>query len=291
MISGQRDILGALRRAEAYLTERGVPNVRRNTEWMLAHVLGIRSPELYLDPHRLIAETDADIFDELVRRRGTREPLQYILGSAEFMSLTFEMAPGVFIPRPDTEVLIERVETLLQQTDGSKGNSLLDLCCGTGIIIISLLCRNGGISGVAVDIDPAAADVTRRNAERNGVIDQIVCVTGDAIEWLESNTDRFSIITCNPPYVDSGDMAGLPPEIRAHEPALSLDGGPDGLDFYRKAVPLLTRAIATGGIVAFEIGDSQGIAVADMLESAAFADVAIHQDYNGLDRVVTARKF
>jgi release factor glutamine methyltransferase len=289
MIAKQPHILEALRRAEAYLTERNVPNARRNSEWMLAHVLGCPSPELYLDSQKLLTGSEIAAFDELVRRRGTREPLQYILGSTEFMSLTFETVPGVFIPRPDTEVLVESVEALLAKAGKPSGGAVLDLCCGTGVIVVSLLYRNRRLAGVAVDIDPAAAELTGRNAMRNGVAERIECVTADAIEFLETGSRRYDAITCNPPYVLTGDMDGLPPEIRAHEPPLSLDGGPDGLDFYKKVVPLLAGAVMAGGIVAFEIGDTQGAAVADMLSAASFVDVSIHQDYNGLDRVVMAR--
>ncbi len=290
MIANQSDILGALRRAEAYLTERGVPNARRNVEWMLAHVLGCLSTELYLDPQKLVEPKQLDRFSELVRRRGAREPLQYLLGSTEFMSLMFETAPGVFIPRPDTEVLVERVESLLAQMDAPGDVRALDLCCGTGVIIISLVCRSHAVSGFAVDVDPSAIALTLRNAERNRVPDRIECVTADAIDYLETCSMSFDVITCNPPYVPTGEMNRLPPEIGAHEPPLSLDGGSDGLDFYRKAVPRLARALKPRGIVAFETGDTQGPAVADMLGAASFAAIDVHKDYTGLDRVVTARR-
>lgn len=290
MIAIQPDILETLRRAEAYLAERGVPNARRNAEWMLAHVLGCPSTELYLDPHRLLERSQSNQLSELVRRRGEREPLQYILGSTEFMSILFETVPGVFIPRPDTEVLVERVETLMGRSDSSDGAQTLDLCCGAGVIVISLACRNGGVSGVGVDIDPRAVALTRTNAERNGVAGRIECVTVDAIEYLDTASRTFHVITCNPPYVPTGDMERLPPEIGVHEPPLSLDGGADGLDFYRRVVPHLIRALGPGGIAAFEIGDDQGAAVAGLLGAASFVEIDVHKDYTGLDRVVTARK-
>ncbi|UCH84885.1 MAG: peptide chain release factor N(5)-glutamine methyltransferase [Candidatus Latescibacterota bacterium] len=289
MISKQPDILEALRRAESYLTERGVPNTRRNAEWILAHVLGCRSPELYLDPNRLLAQSEIKRFDELVQRRGAREPLQYVLGSTEFMSLTFDTMPGVFVPRPDTEVLVERVEELLASLERSRGDTVLDLCCGTGVIVVSLLCRYPELNGVGVDIDEDAVKLTERNALRNGVGGRIQCLQADAIDFLKSNSVRYPVVTCNPPYVESGEIEKLPPEIHTYEPARSLDGGSDGLDFYRRVIPLLGRAVQSCGIVALEIGDTQGGAVAGMLGASGFEQVRIHKDYGKLDRVVTAR--
>ncbi|UCG50657.1 MAG: peptide chain release factor N(5)-glutamine methyltransferase [Candidatus Latescibacterota bacterium] len=299
MIADSPDVLELLRRAESYLNKRGVPNARRNAEWMMSYTLGCRSQELYIDPHRLLDYSQSEKFDRLVERRGAREPLQYILESTEFMSLPFRTLPGVFIPRPDTELLVERVEASLPPVVLSKKGSpladedslaILDLCCGTGVIVVSLVRRNPGVNGVAVDIDPTAADLTKANANLNGVGGRIRCVESEAREFLKNNSRLYDAIVCNPPYVRTGDIPRLPPEIRAHEPAMSLDGGPDGLDFYRKIIPLMIGAVRSRGIVAFEIGEAQGGPVAEMLRAASLIDVEIHKDYNGLDRVITGRK-
>ena len=296
MLADLTDIVRVLRDAEAYLVERGVPNARRNAEWLLAHVLGCRSPELYLTPFRVIDRADLDTFRSLVQRRGQREPLQYILGATEFMSLPFLVRSGVFIPRPDTEVLVEVVEKLLRAYGGvspaksEERTTVLDICCGSGVIGISLVCRLPDVDCVALDVDSGAVALTRENARRNGVEHRVRGVESDASAFLNGRPGPYGAVVCNPPYVPSGDIAGLLPELRDYEPRLGLDGGPDGLRFYRELVPLLHAVTAPGGIIAFEIGDTQGDEVSAMIDAASFTDVAVHRDYGNLARVVTARR-
>lgn len=291
------NVLSVIREAESYLVERGVPNARRNAEWILSHVLKCRAPELYLIADRPLEPNQLDAFDALLRRRGSREPLQYVLGSTEFMSLPFHSTHGVFIPRPETELLVERVEGLLtdkaERRAGNRhlrllSNRILDLCCGTGAIGIALACRLPHVSCVAVDVDEKAVELTRRNAKLNGVRGRVRCVQADALEFLRRETDLYDTVVCNPPYVRTGDIKQLPPEIRDHEPSLSLDGGADGLDFYRRVTPALRDAVRPGGIIAFEVGDALGEQVARVLTAASFCDIAILRDNNGLERVVTA---
>ncbi len=299
MFTDLTDVLSVIRVAESYLIARGVPNARRNAEWILAHVLECPSQRLYLAPSRLLERRELDAYDVLLQRRGEREPLQYVLGSTEFMSLRFHSVRGVFIPRPDTEVLVEKVETLLSRrlewrSAGAVGDGtsarILDLCCGTGAIGIALTCRLPQVHTVAVDIDERAVEVTRQNAELNGVPERIRCVRADAFEFLHRDPGVYDVVVCNPPYVRTGEIERLPPEIKDHEPPLSLDGGADGLDFYRRLAPLLGGAVRPGGIVAFEIGDTLGMAVAETMSAASFGDIEIHTDYAGLKRVVTAVK-
>lgn len=295
MLSDITNIVRVLHDAEAYLVERGVPNARRNAEWLLGHVLGCRSPDLYLTPYRVVDRADLEAFRALVARRGEREPLQYILGTTEFMSLPFRIRPGVLIPRPDTEALVETVEARLGRRDahGARTNHgsvrLLDLCCGAGVIGISLAFRNASIECTAVDVNAEAVALTRENADLNGVGERVRAIEADAFEFIRGNARGFDVVVCNPPYVPSAEIETLLPEIRDHEPLLGLDGGPDGLRFYRELCPLLPGAVIPGGLVALEIGGTQGAAVLSLLESLAFADAAVHPDYAGLDRVVTAR--
>jgi len=297
MLADLTDILQVLGDAESYLVERGVPNAKRNADWLLAHVLGCRSPELYLTPYRVIDRAELDAFHSLLRRRGEREPLQYILGSTEFMSLSFRMRRGVFIPRPDTEVLVEKVEALLPtghsrrpRKNGGGRLAVLDLCCGTGVIGISLVCRLPHLDCTAVDMDESAVALTRENAAFNGVGDRVRCVQADASEFLRERPGLYDAVVCNPPYIPTGDIERLLPEVRDHEPLLGLDGGADGLRFYRQFIPLLPDVAASGGLVGFEIGDAQGRAVATAMESAGFIDVTVHKDYGNSDRVITARR-
>ncbi len=308
MLSHVTDIPRMVRDAEAYLTERGVPNARRNAEWLLAHVLACRSPDLYLSPYRVLDGPTLEEFNSMLRRRGEREPLQYVLGSTEFMSLPFRVRREVFIPRPETEILVEKIEAFLSRRGARHGDespgsavrdagttpgprvAVLDLCCGTGVIGISLACRVPRCEAVCVDIEGAAVDLSRENAELNGVGDRVRCVEADAARFASDERGGFDVVACNPPYVATRDIAGLLPEVHAYEPLLGLDGGADGLRLYRELVPRLPGAVSPGGIVAFEIGDTQADTVTALLASFSFVDIAVHKDYRDLDRVVIARK-
>lgn len=266
--------------------DNGVPNARKNAEWMLAHVLERRSTDLYLSPAETPPADKIGLFDELIRRRGEREPLQYLLGSTEFMGLPFVVTPGVFIPRPDSEALVEKVE---QQIGRDGPCALLDLCCGSGVIAVSLVKRLHGATAVAVDVSPEAITVAERNAALNEVASEVRVIRSEAMEYLAMSGRQFDLVVCNPPYVPRPDIPALPPEIRRHEPELSLAGGGDGLDFYRAAMPLLHGVLREDGLVAFEMGSDQGAAVADLLRRASFRNIELHPDYGGSDRFATAR--
>lgn len=294
MLSDVIDIVRLLRESEAYLDERGVPNARRNAEWMLGHVLECRSADLYLTPYRVIDRSERDRFQDLLRRRGEREPLQYIIESTEFMSLPFRMRPGVFIPRPETELLVEAVEELLEKVPRGGGGrgpfSVLDLCCGSGVIGVSLAVRRSDLECTAVDVDARAVALARDNAAGNGVCLRFRFVEARAADFLRGPAGTYHAVVCNPPYVPAVEIARLLPEVRDHEPRLALDGGADGLDFYREVLPLFPGVTAPGGIIVLEIGDAQGRAVSELAEAAGFDGVAVRKDYRGLDRVVVGRR-
>lgn len=274
-----------IRSGELELVVAGVPNARRNAEWMLSHVLGCRAADLYLDTQQVPRVERVNEYRGLVSRRVGREPLQYLLGTTEFMSLPFVAVPGVFIPRPDTECLVEIAETML-----TPNSRVLDVCCGSGVIGVSLLRRAAGTTLTAVDVDANAVALTRQNAELNGVAGRITCEMRDGIAFLQGIEERYDMIVCNPPYIPSGTLAALPPEVRNHEPRRSLDGGADGLDFYRAMAPWLPRALRPAAPVLMEIGADQAEAVAGILVDATLVDIEVDRDYAGCDRVVTARR-
>lgn len=279
-----------LNRAQAHLARHGVPNARRNAEWMLCAALGVGMLDLYVQGGRELSAESAGAYWTIVERRAAREPLQYILGSTEFMSLPFEVRRGVFVPRPDTEILVERAEPILRARPLHEPVTVLDLCCGSGVIGVSIAARVANAGITAVDVSDAAVELTADNARRNGVDDRVRLVRDDAIDYLAGTRERFAAILCNPPYIPSTELAVLPREVRDHEPVSALDGGPDGLDFYRRAVPLLARCLLPDGFVMFEIGDTQAEAVRAMLEAAGFKVVAVICDLAGRDRVVHARR-
>lgn len=285
--SNIRELLG---RAEARLVENGVPNARRNAEWMLCHTLGWSMLDLYVNSAAPLDETHVETYWECVERRASREPLQYILGGTEFMSFPFEVQPGVFVPRPETEVLVERAEALLRAIPLHRELSVLDLCCGSGIIGVSLARRIANLRVTAVDVSRKAIELTRHNANINGVSPRVRVVKCDAFTFMTPRAPRYTAILCNPPYIATGELAELPREVREHEPVTALDGGADGLDFYRRVVPSLAAKLHPGGFVMFEIGDTQGPAVSELLRGAGFARVDVIKDLSGRDRVVTAQE-
>ena len=286
-----------LNRGAAYLVEHGVPNARRNAEWVLADQLRCGAVELYTRSEITPPQNQSDAFWRKIERRARREPLQYILGNTEFMSLPFEIPHGVFIPRPDTELLVETTETLLRERRPypPRGRDVLDLCCGSGVIAVSLASRVAGLNVVAVDNSDLAVRAAARNAALNGVSDRVRCELGAATDYLDSSRTgstaeaggRFTAVVCNPPYIETGVMSDLPPEVRDFEPREALDGGPDGLAFYREVADKLPGCLAEGGFVVFEIGDEQAAAVTGILGRAGFARTSVERDYAGHDRVIT----
>ncbi len=280
-----RDLLN---RAENHLVRSGVPNARRNAEWMLCATLGVTMLDLYVRSREILGPEPIGSYWRRIERRASREPLQYILGSTEFMALPFFARPGVFVPRPDTEVLVEHAERKLRALALHEPALVLDLCCGSGVIGVSIAKRVPNAGVTAVDVSEAAVELTADNAAHNGVSDRVRLVHDDAVEYLDSTADRFAAILCNPPYIASRELAGLPREVREHEPMLALDGGADGLDFYRRAIPRMVRCLLPNGFVMVEIGDDQGAAVSDLFEGAGFTDVRVIKDLAGRDRVVRA---
>jgi len=198
--------------------------------------------------------------------------------------------PGVFVPRPDTEILVEKADALLRALPLHRALTALDLCCGSGIIGVSLAHRIANLTVTSVDVSPEAAEMTVHNARLNSVSERVRVIRADAFVFLEKSPVRYSAILCNPPYIETGELAGLPREVREHEPMLALDGGRDGLDFYRRVIPMLGPRLASEGFVMFEIGDTQALAVSTLLTDAGFARVHVAKDLSGRDRVVIARQ-
>ena len=247
---------------------------------LLEHVCGTGLQTLLLDGERPVSAEQAGLYREYVLRRSRREPLAYILGEREFMGLTFEVNADVLIPEQDTENLIEEIMRELHDSD-----RILDLCTGSGCILLSLLHYSNGTSGVGTDLSGKALAVAGRNAERLGLADRTELRCGDLFEPL-SPDERFDIIVSNPPYIKSGVIEELAPEVRGHEPRMALDGGEDGLSFYRRIIPEAVRHLVTGGMLFLEIGYDQADAVKSLMNNAGYYDVRSIKDYGGNDRVV-----
>jgi release factor glutamine methyltransferase len=230
-----------------------------------------------------VSDKQADDYDALIKRRAEHIPLQYITGHQEFMGLDFEVSEDVLIPRLDTECLVE--EAMIEIEDGMR---VLDLCTGTGCIIISLARYKNDLKAVGVDISGKAVEIAARNSESNGV--EVCFLQGDLYEALDDIGDRYDAIISNPPYIAGAVIDTLMEEVRDHEPLVALFGGEDGLEFDRRIIEGADSHLVPGGVILFEIGYDQGEAVSDMLREHGYRDVKVIKDLAGLDRVVKAHR-
>lgn len=256
-----------------------------DAEWALAHVLSSTRAELHLHAREPISETQDRIFRNLIARRVQRVPLQHLLGETEFFGLSFQCTPDALIPRPETEIL---VEVLIGHLRNHPAPRILDLGTGSGIIAVALSSLLPRAHLVAADLSGPALHLARRNAHRNRVADRMAFVRADLLSAFATGI-RFDAIASNPPYIPTAHLETLDPEVRNHDPHLSLDGGPDGLTFYRRIIPAAVSHLAPGGLLAFEIGCDQAGALAGLLaQQPALTAAAIHPDLSGHPRVATA---
>lgn len=260
-----------------YLTEKGVENARRESEWLLCAATGLDRVGLYLNFDKPLSDDELAVFRGLVVRRGKREPLQHILGSQEFDGLSFEVSPAVLIPRHDTEVLIEEA---LRRAPHAK--TVLDIGTGSGCIAIALAHRLPRAVVAAIDLSTDALVVARHNAESNGVA--VEFLQGSFLQPVAGRT--FDLIVSNPPYITSGDLADLQPEVRDFEPRLALDGGPDGLDAYRAIIAEAPDFLNPCGWLLLEVGAGQDDDVGALLVRAGFTGIVAAPDNAGINRVV-----
>lgn len=275
------DVLKILNWTKGYLAEKGVENPRLEAEWMLCDALSLDRVGLYLNFDKPLSEAELAVFRGMVLRRGRREPLQYILGSQEFMGLDFQVTPAVLIPRHDTEVLVG--EALKR---GADSRSILDIGTGSGCVAVSLAKALPGTEVCSVDVSGEALEVARGNAELNGVAVQFF--QGSLFEPFSGR--RFDMIVSNPPYIPAADIAGLQQEVRAFEPLGALDGGADGLDFYRSITALAPEHLTAGGWLLFEVGAGQAPQVLGLIMDGGFSlDCFTEIDPAGIERVVGGR--
>jgi len=275
---------------EEYLADKAVESARVSAERLLADVLGLSRLELYLQHDRPVAGRELDRFRDLVRRRGQGEPLQTLIGTTGFYSREFKVTEGVFIPRPETELLVERAVALLRPPDRTHlAPVAVEIGCGAGVIAVSLAAEIPRLEVHATDVNARALELTRHNAHRHGVDTRVHTHHGSRFDPLPPHLrGEVDLVVSNPPYVRSGDLPGLSREVQ-HDPAEALDGGRDGLDFYRALARSAVRWLRPDGWLAVEIGADQGETVPDVLAVSGFTDLTVGSDYNDLPRTVTAR--
>lgn len=262
------------------LKEAGITEADLDARYLLEFVCGTDHNTLLAHPDKEVSEEEKSRYEELIGKRKDRIPLQQLTGHQEFMGLDFCINESVLIPRQDTEILVE--EAMKELHDGMR---VLDLCTGSGCILISLLHYSNDCEGVGVDISGEALKVAKENAARLlGENAKVSFLEGDLYEKAEGFFDR---IVSNPPYIRPEVIEGLMPEVKEHEPRIALDGGADGLTFYRRIIAGSKAHLKPGGMLLFEIGCDQAEAVAGLMEEGGYEEIRVIRDYAGLDRVVS----
>ena len=270
----------ALKWGEFFLQEKEIEDANTDAWLLLAMVCHIDRNFYYLHMREEMQKEQIETYEAVMKERAEHVPLQHITGEQEFMGLPFLVNSDVLIPRQDTEILVEEA---LKKT--KPGMRILDLCTGSGCIIISMLKNRPDLHGTASDISTAALHIAGKNAKLNEV--SPVFVQGDL---FESVNGTFDMILSNPPYIPTAEIEKLMPEVREHEPLLALDGKEDGLVFYKKIIKEGYSYLNPGGYLIFEIGYDQGAEVSARMEQAGYQGVKVIKDLAGLDRVVIGGK-
>ncbi|MDH3336106.1 MAG: peptide chain release factor N(5)-glutamine methyltransferase [Rhodospirillaceae bacterium] len=285
----------ALRDGARALELAGIENPRIEARMLIAFAISTKAkkagPETVLaESSREMTSREIEIFNSSLRRRCNHEPMAYILGSREFWSLPFRVTPATLIPRPDSETLIEGV---LKHIDNkSEEIRILDLGTGSGCLLLALLSEFGNARGIGVDVSNDALEVAKLNANDLGLSARAEFINGDwnNLEFTKLLGGKFDLVISNPPYISNAELKQLDITVSAHEPIIALGGGIDGLDSYRAIVGILHHLVNSGAMVAFEVGFSQGTAVASLLSQSSMEVIEIMEDLSGIGRAVLARK-
>ncbi len=290
-----------------YLTDKGIDSPRLSAELLLSHVVGLKRIELYTQFDRPVTQQQLDQLHGLVKRAGQYEPIAYLTGKIEFYCLEFQVSPDCMIPRPETELLVERaVEFLRSRTSKQPAVSLsnplvCDLCTGCGCIAIAIAQNYPDANIIATDISDAALAIAAKNIEKHQLKDRIKLLCGDLfdplvpqldVEKLVLDSDRgFDLIVCNPPYVSAPEFEKLDRNIKDYEPKLALFAGVDGLDVYRRIIEKADSFLKPDAALMLEVGYAQGQAIRELLEKAnCFAGITIEKDHHNNDRIAIAKK-
>ena len=270
--------------AREWLANKGVESPRLDAELLLASALKCDRVRLYIDVDKPLTPGELARFKPLVQRRAAREPVAYILGAKEFYGRSFDVCPGVFIPRPETELLVQLALEVIPREAEVR---VLDLCAGSGAVGVSVAAERPRAQVELVELSPQAAEVARRNAQKHAP-GRAAVLEGDLYRPL-ARGQLYQVIVANPPYVPLPDKARLAPDILDHEPHLALFGGEDGLEVVRSVIAGLRERLLPGGLFGTEIDPPQSARVAELCKAAGLTSVRVVRDLAGLDRHVTGR--
>lgn len=275
-------LVSAWKTATAALKAGAIDSPSIDARLLLEVAAGASRTDILTDPYRVLTPDQQATLDGYVQRRLRREPVSRILGRKGFWKIMLNVTPDVLSPRPDTEAILDVVMLAFPP---NRAFEMIDLGTGSGAILLAILAERAGGRGVGSDISSEALAVARENAANLDLNSRAAFIR---TEWASGFADHgFDLVVSNPPYIPSGDIPGLDPEVRDHDPVLALDGGPDGLEAYRELAPEIMRILKPGGIFAIEIGWDQGPQVRALFEAAGFEGVIVVKDLSDRDRVVT----
>jgi release factor glutamine methyltransferase len=274
-----------------HFTDKGIDSPRLSAELLISHVVGLKRIELYTQFDKAVDKQQLDQLHELVERAGRNEPVAYLTGKTEFYSLELNVTPDCMIPRPETELLVERAIEFLRKRTGKQ--FVCDLCTGSGCIAVAITknCANADI--IATDISEAALNIAAQNIEKHQLKDRIRLLCGDLFDPIvpQLDVDKFDLIVCNPPYVSAVEFEKLDKNIKDYEPKSALFAGADGLEIYRRVIEKADRFLKSDAALILEVGSAQGPAIKELLKQAgSFAEIKIEKDQNNNDRIATAIK-
>lgn len=285
-----KSLIQILIEAENFLQSRNIENPRLNSEFLLSKILKTDRLSIFLDSERKMSESEISDFKKLVSARSENVPLQHLLGSQQFRDLELFVGPGVFIPRPETETLVTLALDILKNmsSDFSHNTSCLDIGTGTGAIPLAIAYENQYVSFDAVEISLNAVDYAKQNLKSYPDISNRINLTMcDVFNFKPSK--KFSLITSNPPYIPTEDIASLPKEVSGGDPWLALDGGKEGLEFLTKVADLIRDWLLPGGWFLTEIGDGQGEELVKIFNRSGYEDVTTERDYTNRVRFLIAK--
>jgi release factor glutamine methyltransferase len=302
-------VLEAIQKSTGFLGKKNVESPRLQTELLLAHLLKMPRMKLYLNFERVLTTTETDALRELVKRRGQREPLQHITGSTSFCGFEIDVTGQALVPRPETELLAELGWKFLS-TFNPQPSTALDFGTGTGCIALAIAAKCPNAKIVALDISTDALALAKENAVRNQVAERIEFLAGDGFAALKNGWGerprepvfadnqcgspgvspyQFDLLISNPPYIPSAEIATLDPEVRDFDPRLALDGGTDGLDFYRKLATEAKSFLKPDGKIMVEFGDGQADGIKRIFENEKWIVEAVKEDYSHRARILIAK--
>ena len=265
------------------LKNKQIDTARLDSQLLLGHVLNKNKLYLIMNNEEVVSDEKVNEYFSLIEKREAKMPIKYILKQCEFMGMDFYVEEGVLIPRPDTEILVEEV---LKNIAPNDEKNICDLCCGSGAIGISIASLRQNTKVDLIDYYDIPEKVTLINIEKNNLQDRTRFIKSDLLNEIISLGLKYDILVSNPPYIEADEIANLMDDVKEYEPHTALDGGKDGLIFYRKIVDQSIDILNKNGILAFEIGYNQGEAVKTLMEQKEFKEVKVIKDLAGLDRVV-----